>query len=132
MADCEHELVGRAHVIRPRGEFAGPVGEGLLGQALSACLEDRSQCVVVNWAGIARLDSLCLGAVVLGEAAIHKHGGQYRNCCLTREHLLLVSIAKVGGFRWRIVATEEEAVRQCPDLGGATAPEQRSDSSRHP
>ncbi len=128
MTGFEQEFVGMALVVRLQGLFVTPEEIAALDDALSRCLEARASCVVVNWSRIEHLNSVAFGVLIRFESALLEQGRSYRNCCLPKQCLRMISMLKLTGFRWHIFRTEEEAVRSClesrdDDEGGGAAPD---------
>lgn len=115
MTICEQEFVRRALVVRLQGMFATPEEIATLDNALSRCLEAHASCVVVNWWGIEHLNSVGFGVLITFESGLLEQGRSYRNCCLPKQCLKMISMFKHTAFRWHIFRTEEAAVQSCSE-----------------
>lgn len=115
MERFEHEIVGRVHVLRLHGGF---LDTNELSEVIIGCLGAEVSCVVINFAGMAFMNSAGFGGLFLGLSTIQKRGGLYRCCELAEKWRDLVSKMKVAPYQLNYFETEAEAVMACREAAG--------------
>lgn len=118
MASFEHALIGKAHVIRLKGDFDLPEHAAALSDAVDQYASLDAPCVVVNWAAVRRMNSLGFAELIKLESKIPP-GGEVRHCCLSEWWRKAITIL-YHEYPANYFNTEQEAVDSC---GRSTRPE---------